>query len=164
MRHFVAFIAHGRIRIVIFDEPWRGVGIQMFNEEGPAIARWMMDGAKLYLKEGLDDVPAAITAITDEYLDDNDDLGRFISDCLIPTDDKNDIKVATLSMILRHWASKAEIKIKTGKLGIDLSDRGYRVSRTEGAKWLRGFRLTGYGEKMHEQVKAELDAKNATAD
>jgi putative DNA primase/helicase len=52
--------------------------------ERDAIFAWLVEGARLYLKEGLADRPEAVTEATKEYVDDNNTLGRFIADCLEP--------------------------------------------------------------------------------
>lgn len=53
---------------------------KLFREEGPAILAWAIQGILDWQKIGLNP-PPAIVAATDEYLDQEDAIGNWISDC-----------------------------------------------------------------------------------
>ena len=47
--------------------------------EAPEILRWAIDGAVQWLEHGLN-VPAKVAAASEEYMDDEDTLGQFLTD------------------------------------------------------------------------------------
>ncbi|PKR60071.1 phage/plasmid primase, P4 family [Thalassospira lohafexi] len=50
--------------------------------EWPAILRWAIDGCLMWQREGLS-IPTAIKEASEEYLEAEDTLGEFISECLV---------------------------------------------------------------------------------
>jgi len=52
---------------------------EKLKAEAPAILRWIIDGAVMWQKRGLD-APAAVLAASAEYFDDEDTLAQFLGD------------------------------------------------------------------------------------
>lgn len=50
--------------------------------ERDGIFNWLVQGARLYLAEGMGEIPKACEEATADYRSSNDVLGRFIEDCL----------------------------------------------------------------------------------
>ncbi|MGE8941062.1 DNA primase family protein [Leptospira interrogans] len=49
------------------------------KKERDGIFGWLVEGARRYLEQGLDDVPAVIREATERYIEDNDTLSPFIN-------------------------------------------------------------------------------------
>lgn len=77
--------AWARIRVIPFnhgvqgDEVNSSLGEQLFQEEGPQILGWMIEGAVAYLRDGLGSTPAAVTDATSRYRFIQDPLRQFIA-------------------------------------------------------------------------------------
>lgn len=83
--------SHGfwrRIRVVPFNARFEGKardpGLrEKLLSERDGIFAWLVEGARLYLEQGLGEIPHAVTEATEDYRNDNDLLGRFISERLV---------------------------------------------------------------------------------
>lgn len=77
--------AWARIRVIPFkhgvqkDEVNSSLGEQLYEEEGPQILGWMVDGARAYLRDGLGSTPAAVRDATSRYRSIQDPLRQFIA-------------------------------------------------------------------------------------
>lgn len=52
---------------------------RVVDEEGAAVLRWMIDGARLWYREGLT-IPAAVQEATDSYIEDENILDQFVEE------------------------------------------------------------------------------------
>lgn len=59
--------------------------VQELVAEAPGILNWLIEGAKLYLTEGLV-TPAEVKSATQEYRDEMDKIGPFIAACVRPAE------------------------------------------------------------------------------
>lgn len=81
--------SHGflrRVRVVPFRAKFTGKSIDPYLRmkllaEREGILAWLVEGARAYFKSGLGDQPSAVRDATEEYIGDNDVLGRFIAEC-----------------------------------------------------------------------------------
>ena len=75
-----------RLRLVPFlnivpeEEREEGLARRLVREEGPAILRWIIDGAVAALNGGMRE-PEGVRAATAVYAAEEDSLGRFMADC-----------------------------------------------------------------------------------
>lgn len=53
-----------------------------FMAEGPGILNWLIEGALIFLRDGLVD-PAAVAALTQSHREDSDPIGAFTRDCVM---------------------------------------------------------------------------------
>ena len=54
-----------------------------FLAEGPGLLNWLVEGALMFLSEGLKD-PPAVTALTEQHRQDLDPVGAFVRECIRP--------------------------------------------------------------------------------
>ena len=80
----------GRVRVVSFNKHFEESEQNKklkddLKAESAGILNWMIEGLYLYRREGLTP-PAAVQGSTEEYENDSDKIGRFISECLVKSD------------------------------------------------------------------------------
>lgn len=73
-----------RMCVIPFKAKFEGDGKDLdlkpkLKRERDGVFRWLVDGARRYLEEGLEDTPAAIYEATERYIEDNDTLSPFIN-------------------------------------------------------------------------------------
>ncbi len=105
--------------------------------ELPGILRWIIDGARGYLSEGLSQ-PDSVSEATDTYRDDEDTFGRFLDDRRIVVDDTASAPATQLLKIYEEWAVDAGAPTLTrNKLSAKLQARGFvRHRDSKGVRWL----------------------------
>ncbi|MCL4069015.1 phage/plasmid primase, P4 family [Pseudomonas sp. GX19020] len=75
-------------------------------EERDGILKWLVQGLLDYLEGGLQE-PDAVRNATEEYRDDSDPVGSFLSSCCFCTgDDKNRIPSRELTMAFHYWMAR----------------------------------------------------------
>ena len=77
--------------------------VDEFRPEYAGILNWLVEGAKIYLSEGLV-VPEEVRAATKEYRDEMDPIGPFIEDCVEPAEDSF-VTAREMYLAYRAWAS-----------------------------------------------------------
>lgn len=117
----------GRVRVVSFDKHFEENEQNKrlkdeLKKESNGILNWMIEGLYLYRKEGMDP-PDVIRQATNEYANDSDKIGRFISECLVKSD-KN-VSAKAVYETYSKWCSDAG-------LGIDSRNNFYVELRTKG--------------------------------
>lgn len=130
-----------RVRLVPFtvtipkDEQDRYLTDKLRVEAG-GILRWIIEGAVKYLSEGLEP-PAKIAAATDEYREEEDDLGEFIAWCGLVPDDNSFMASRSVFEAYTRWAQIADQKpLGQRTLTRRLVERGFKQVRQATA---RGF-------------------------
>ena len=116
------------------------------KEEYPAILAWVIEGARLWMAEGLSP-PECVVKATDEYLDGEDALGRWIFERCVAGED-NEMGTADAFNDFRDWARENnEAKGKDWsqrKFNGEMRSHGFeptkdRVTRTQ--RVFRGLEL-----------------------
>lgn len=74
-----------RVRLIPFDRQFTGTEAdkkltEKLIAESPGILNWLLEGCQRWQNEGLDDIPATITAATTDYENESDPLNDFIND------------------------------------------------------------------------------------
>ena len=135
-----------RIRLIPFTEtiplPERDPELKSkLRNELPGILNWALSGCLDWQNDGLA-APAAVTAATKEYRDDQDLLGAFITDTCDETP-TNRCLAAPLYTAYRAWAKEnGDEPLTSQSLGRRLTERGYGKTRDRlGRGW------TGIGLK-----------------
>ena len=59
----------------------QGLADDIFNEEGPGVLAWMIEGAKRVLAQGLTE-PGSVKLATTEYRFEEDHISKYIEDCV----------------------------------------------------------------------------------
>lgn len=136
-----------RIRVINFnkhfeeDEQNKHLKDEL-KKESDGILNWMIEGLLLYRREGLKP-PTAIRDATKEYEADSDKIGRFISECLEPSDKNVSAKMAYESY--SKWCSDSGIGIDgRNNFYTELKIKGiFAASGTVNGKTVRNI-IRGY--------------------
>jgi putative DNA primase/helicase len=114
-------------------------------EERAGILNWMLDGARIWLEQGLV-VPDAVSAATSAFRADSDPLGRFIASC-IEVAAGEDVGGAQMYEAFKAWcAANAERLWSQTAVGRALPERGLRKDATGGRVRYRDVRLVNVPE------------------
>lgn len=111
------------------------------REEGPAILRWIIDGAVKWQQSGLC-IPESILDASAEYLEDEDQLGQFITECLRSVS-AHSLPVRYLYDKYREWASDQGLSRPWTKKALSsaLKERGHEIRHTRNGRVLDGYTL-----------------------
>ena len=103
---------------------------------------WIVEGARDYLRAGLDP-PEAVTAATDAYREEENVLGAFIADrCLVGKD--YSAPAGELFSAWQTWANEqGEDPGKQTRFGRALTEAGYLGERGKGQRARLGLALRG---------------------
>lgn len=131
-----------RLHLVSFDHtppvPDREL-LEKLKGEAPGILAWMIEGCVAWQKEGLNP-PLSILKATTEYLDDQDTLGRWLSDeCNLG--EKLSASSTELYASYKRWCEECrEIELKLRQFVMRLKDRGFVPFQDPTAAGRRGLR------------------------
>lgn len=112
-------------------------------ENQPTILKWLMDGTKDYMKNGLQ-VPDCVKQATQNYRDRFDRINNFIKDCC-EIDDGKKILRGTLYTIYTRWCRKTENKyapLGSVKFYTEMEVRGFHCIKTSGEYYIKGLDVT----------------------
>jgi len=112
------------------------------KEEYPAILAWVVEGAKLWLAEGLNPPPVVVKA-TQEYLEGEDALGRWIEErCVVGGE--REMGTTDAFDDFRNWCREEnEAKGKDWsqrKFSSEMRAKGYDISKDRASRTKRVFR------------------------
>ena len=132
-----------RVLLVLFgekipeDERDEGL-IDKLWEERAGILNWLIKGLLDYLENGLQE-PDAITSATDDYRQDSDPVGRFLSTCCVVSGEASDrIDSAELGRALNYWLMLNGHSTWTpNTTGRRLNERAGRYRNAEGNTYER---------------------------
>jgi putative DNA primase/helicase len=117
---------------------------EKLKAEWPAILRWMIDGALRWQERGLD-VPEAVRAASDSYLDLEDVLGEFIAEHLISAPGSA-VTTAAVYERFTQWQRDSGIGQPWTKKAMTqaLQERGIVAAKlTGGVRGFKGVALKG---------------------
>ncbi|CAB4139141.1 COG3378 Phage associated DNA primase [uncultured Caudovirales phage] len=133
------------------------------KEEYPAILAWIVEGAKLWLAEGLNP-PEVVVKATQEYLEGEDALGRWVEErCVVnPT---SEVGTTEAFHDFREWARENnEAKGKDWsqrKFNGEMRSRGFEPARDRATRTKKVFR--GLELLIGEEDEAVIDAMRMDA-
>ncbi len=107
--------------------------------ENSGILNWLIQGFKMWKKEGLKDEPDAIKNANEEYRFDMDSVGTFIADCLeIDATLKWRLHTKLLYETYLKWCAKNNERAMCQKnLAIRMQEKGFKRMATNGQRvWL----------------------------
>lgn len=126
---------------------------EKLKNEHPAIVRWMIDGCLRWRETGLG-APESVRVATDQYFDEQDDVARWLEDCI----DRKPRAFTSSKALFRSWQTWcAEHDVNAGKqtgLTEALQGRGFIYKHTNKARGFLHLALRGVGET---QMEADLD-------
>ncbi len=112
------------------------------KEEYPAILAWIVEGAKMWLAEGLNPPPAVLRA-TEEYLEGEDALGRWIAERCVAGDGR-EMGTSEAFDDFREWCREEnEAKGRDWsqrKFSTEMKDKGFDITRDKATRTKRVFR------------------------
>ncbi|NBS71602.1 hypothetical protein EBT31_22225, partial [bacterium] len=112
------------------------------KEEYPAILAWIIEGAKAWLEQGLNP-PLAVVQATEEYLDGEDALARWISERCVAGED-NEMGTNEAFVDFREWCRENnEAKGKDWsqrKFSAEMKVKGFDITRDKATRTKRVFR------------------------
>lgn len=112
-----------------------GVLMAKFDAERAGILNWLIAGALRYLNEGLQPfIPASVTAFTEDYREERDHVGVFVTSCVIMDPDRS-VGAGDMFKAYTDWCEANGLKpwtqtafgTRLGALGIK-KDRGRLVT------------------------------------
>ena len=108
--------------------------------EWPGILAWMVQGCLAWQRDGLKP-PAAVVSATEDYLESEDALGSFISECCETGPNESDPK---------EWAERTGEFVGNKRMfGQKLEDKGFeRIRGTGGVRKYIGVAFVGESNKM----------------
>lgn len=116
---------------------------RLVDEEGPAILAWLITGAVLYNRHGLNE-PDSVKAATSTYRHEEDHLARFIEDtCIVGGGDHARVDTAELRRIYDTWCrSENEHELNGTAFGRQLKQKfDVEVVRSRGRRYYTGLML-----------------------
>lgn len=133
-----------RIRLIPFVRQFTGEDRDTslpdkLRSELPGILTWAWHGWQRYQVEGLDAMPMAVRAATDEYRESSDVVGQFLADCC-ETDKLLSAKAGELYKRYTAWCDEAGERARSQKeFGTGLTERGFSNARSSGVRLWRGL-------------------------
>jgi putative DNA primase/helicase len=106
-------IVHWGVTIAEKDRIPFGKLMEIFDRERPGILNWLIRGAERYLNEGLTPfIPAAVTAFTEEYREELDPVGMWVSACVWhgPGYETSTVQAADLYKSFTAWCDRSAVK------------------------------------------------------
>jgi P4 family phage/plasmid primase-like protien len=133
------------------------------KEEYPAILAWIVEGAKLWLAEGLNP-PEVVVKATQEYLEGEDALGRWVEErCVV--NPNSEVGTTDAFHDFRDWARENnEAKGKDWsqrKFNGEMRSRGFEPARDKATRTKKVFR--GLELLIGEEDGAVIDAMRMDA-
>ena len=128
------------------DEVIKDFGDKLMREEGPAILRWIIEGAIRFYKAGMTvKVPEVIRKTTEAYLDGEDWLSTFLSDCCEVGEEYSIMSGTLYEKYVKHAQSNGDYQRNNKTFAAEMEKRGFSRKRvTAGMKW-SGIRLAELG-------------------
>lgn len=148
----------GRVRVVSFNKHFEESEQNKklkddLKAESAGILNWMIEGLYLYRLEGLMP-PAAVQGSTEEYENDSDKIGRFISECLVKSDKNVSAKIVYETY--SKWCSASGCGIENkGNFFTELKVKG--IFATSGTVNGRTVRNVVKGYELAEDDFAAVD-------
>lgn len=113
---------------------------EKLKAEWPAILRWMLDGCLMWQRQGLQP-PAAVTAATGRYLEDQDAMGAWLQERCQESSTFRE----TASALYASWKGYADRNGEAAgsqkSFAPQLEARGFRRIKSSRANFYQGLRL-----------------------
>lgn len=134
-----------RLVVIPFEQTFSGDKVQpdlkeKLEAEPDAILSWMIEGWIAYSERGLD-IPDAVRLATEAYKADSDAVGRFIDECLYPTQ-FGTVPSAALFAAWQKWCViNGEDSATQKAFSEELARRGHEKVKSHGRSVWKGFTL-----------------------
>ncbi len=134
-----------RIRMIPFDYTVPADQIdydlqRKLTNEASGILNWMVEGCYMWQKENLG-IPDSVKKATNDYLADNDQVEKFLTDCCVKKD-RCSARTGDLHEAYKQWASDCEDQVLNLKLfGQALTDKGFEKKKRSAGMFVSGIGL-----------------------
>lgn len=119
--------------------------------EASGILNWMIEGCKLWQKEGMH-TPDIVTEATREYQDEMDTLAEFIDGCCI-RDETESVPNTHLYKIFMRWCEYSKsFKMTEKSFTQAMAERGFPTKKIRGSRCKVNLRLKDYLAHVMEQI------------
>ena len=124
------------------DEVIKDFGDKLLREEGPAILRWMIEGAVKFYKAGLAiPKPDAVERATTAYIETEDWFSAFIEECCV-IDENASVMSGHLYARYAAYSKATGEYVRTNKVfAAELERRGFERKRVTAGVRVRGLAL-----------------------
>lgn len=124
------------------DEVIKDFGDKLLREEGPAILRWIVEGAMMFYKEHMTlEKPKVVLTATEDYLRNEDWFNNFLTECCVVEEGANEYS-AKLYATYKSWAEQNnEYKRSSKDFAAELEKRGFQRKRYNQGMRVSGIRL-----------------------
>ncbi|MDO3434347.1 phage/plasmid primase, P4 family [Rhizobium sp. CBN3] len=124
--------------------------IAYFRQEYPGILNWLIEGVRIYLREGLV-IPEAVKAATQDYRDDMDRTSAFVARCVVKEDDAPPLQSKFL------YAAYCRFTEDEGGKPMNVTAFGRAMSKkfkkeTSGNVFYLGIRLRDVPQPRHDDI------------
>lgn len=151
-----------RIHIIPFDvfipqeKRIKGLSDILFNEEGPGILAWLVQGAMEWHRIGLKD-PERVSKAMESYRSEQDVVGDFLSSLYEIHNDADvcrnyRVECKALYRSYVEWCQEMGERetLTARRFATDLTTRGHAILRSDGKDYRVGLKLKG-AEKTEDQ-------------
>ncbi len=113
-------------------------------EEADGILNWLIEGAKIFLAEGLKD-SAGVRTLTQDHREDSDPIGAFVRDCVVPADGES-VQARFMFNAFERYCTANAIRPWTEKtFSMAMKQKGFRREDKRIRVWLN-VRLSNVSE------------------
>jgi len=124
-------------------------------EERDGILQWMLEGTRMYLKDGLKLSPR-IRAEIASYRKDSDLLGEFLSD-ILEADPTSKINQQTAYQSWTDWCKNNGFRVSSKKSFTQrLAERGYPEGRSGGNRFYVGIKMRSLAQPSQGGISGDL--------
>lgn len=142
----------GRIRLVPFietipeEERIQGLANSLFDEEGPGILNWALQGCREWQRVGMG-APEVVKQAVSEYKQESDPLADYLDECCIVEPTVSDTSRA-LYLKYESWSKENGEKFPISRMafGLALGERGFRKERSRSGIVWHGVKTASYSE------------------
>jgi putative DNA primase/helicase len=122
---------------------------KLWDSERSAILRWAIDGCLEWQRIGLAP-PPSVRKTTDEYFEDQDNLGQWIEDCINPNAGAFGFELTSaLFTAWKAWCERQNLKPGSERSFAQvLEDKGFERTRTKHSRGFAGIALKGGGSDV----------------
>jgi putative DNA primase/helicase len=130
--------AWSRIRVIPFTQQFRGtanentnLGHEILEQDLPSVLQWVLDGYKLYVEEGLKDVPAAVLEQTKAHNQQVDTFTEWASEDIVKAPG-NRVLLSDVYEAWRDWAKPQGLQPgRKNDFQAKLERRGFQIVRID---------------------------------
>lgn len=124
------------------DEVIKDFGDKLMREEGPAILRWIIEGAIRFYKANMTiAAPATVAKATAEYLEGEDWFSTFLTDCCETGEEFRVMNSALYAAYARHAQANGDYTRSNKVFSAELDKRGFKRKRMTAGMRVEGIRL-----------------------